>query len=161
MRKRTMPDTTPVTDRDVYITRAFDAPVERVWRFFTQPELISQWFGPDGFDVPLDTVVIELQIGGRWELTMRDMTSGSLYPIKGTITQLEPNEYIEVAAASAMTDSGELEDLGLRITFHDHGERTRVTLHQGEFSDEQKKETAVGWEMSFVKMDRLFESADA
>jgi uncharacterized protein YndB with AHSA1/START domain len=150
-----MPDTSPVTDRDVYVTRAFAAPVSTVWKFWTQPELIAQWFGPDGFDVPLDSVVIELEVGGRWELSMREISSGNLYPIKGSITQLVPNEYLEMSADSAMTDSGELKDLGLRITFHDHGDKTRVTLHQGEFTDEQKKETAVGWEMSWVKLDGL------
>lgn len=149
-----MPDTTPVTDRDVFVTRAFTAPVATVWKFWTQPELISQWFGPDGFDVPLDTVVIEPKVGGRWELTMREIASGNLFPITGTITEIVPNEYIEIAA-DASTDSGELEDLGLRITFHDHGDKTRVTLHQGEFTDEQKEQTAVGWEMSWVKLDGL------
>jgi uncharacterized protein YndB with AHSA1/START domain len=149
-----MPDTTPVTDRDVYVTRAFAAPVSTVWKFWTQPELIARWFGPDGFDVPLDSVVIELEVGGRWNLTMREISTGHLFPITGVITELVPNEYLEVAA-DASTDSGELEDLGLRITFRDHGEKTRVTLHQGEFTDEQKKETAAGWEMSWVKLDGM------
>jgi len=149
-----MPDTTPVTDRDVYITRAFAAPVATVWKFWTQPELISQWFGPDGFDLPLDLVVIELELGGRWSLTMREISSGQLFPINGVITDFVVNEYLEVSA-DASTDSGELKDLGLRITFHNHGDKTRVTLHQGEFTDEQKEQTSVGWEMSFVKLDGI------
>jgi uncharacterized protein YndB with AHSA1/START domain len=149
-----MPDTTPVTDRDVYITRAFAAPVATVWKFWTQPELISQWFGPDGFDLPLDLVVIEPRVGGRWSLTMREVSSGALFPINGTITELVENEYLEVSA-DASTDTGDLKDIGLRITFHDHGDTTRITLHQGEFTDEQKEQTSVGWEMSWVKMDAL------
>lgn len=153
-----MPDTSPVTDRDVFVTRAFDAPVATVWKFFTEPELLSQWFGPDGFDAPVDLIEIELKVGGQWNLTMREIATGATFPILGTITQLVPNEYLEMSADSE-TGSGELKDLGLRITFHDHGDKTRVTLHQGEFSDEQKKETAVGWEMSWVKMDRILANA--
>ncbi|MCU1528104.1 MAG: hypothetical protein JWP75_1867, partial [Frondihabitans sp.] len=109
---------------------------------------------PDGFDAPIDLIEVDLKVGGHWNLTMREVATGALFPITGTITQLVPNEYLEMSADSE-TGSGDLNDLGLRITFHDHGQKTRVTLHQGEFTDEQKEETAVGWEMSWVKLDGL------
>ncbi len=149
-----MPDTSPVTDRDVFITRAFDAPVATVWKFWTTPELLSQWFGPDGFDTPIDTVAIDLEVGGRWNLSMRDMATGSLYPIDGTITTLTPGEYLEVRLGARTMDDV-LENVVLRITFHDHGEKTRVTLQQGPLTEKQKRETAGGWELSFVKLDAL------
>ncbi|TGP82916.1 SRPBCC domain-containing protein, partial [bacterium M00.F.Ca.ET.222.01.1.1] len=40
-----------VTHKDVYITRSFNAPVAVVWRFWTEPELLAQWFGPHGITI--------------------------------------------------------------------------------------------------------------
>ncbi|MCU1514279.1 MAG: hypothetical protein JWO10_1369 [Microbacteriaceae bacterium] len=150
-----MTDTSPVTEHDVYITRAFAAPRDVVWKFWTQPALIAQWFGPDGFSTPVETIDIDLRVGGRWHLVMVEDATQATYPIDGTITKLIDEEYIEIAA-DAESDSGPINDIGLRMTFHDHGETTRVTLHQGPFTEEQRRQTAVGWEMSFVTMDALF-----
>jgi uncharacterized protein YndB with AHSA1/START domain len=153
---RTTP--TDITERDVYITRAFDAPREVVWRFFTEPEQLAAWFGPVGFSVPIDSVTTELHEGGRWEFTMVDDATGDGYPVHGRITSCIAPEYLEVVL-SAETGSGPLENVVLSIQFHDHGERTRITLHQGPFTDEMREQTAAGWEESFVKLDQLFAEA--
>ena len=39
--------------RDLVVTRVIDAPVEQVWKAWTDPELVKQWWGPDGFTCPL------------------------------------------------------------------------------------------------------------
>jgi uncharacterized protein YndB with AHSA1/START domain len=54
--------TTP-TEREIHIERVFDAPIERVWQAFTDPELITQWWGGGG-----TTVVerMEVERGGHW-----------------------------------------------------------------------------------------------
>ncbi|HEY8590638.1 MAG TPA: SRPBCC domain-containing protein [Naasia sp.] len=154
-----MTDSPPVTDRDVYITRAFAAPRAVVWRFFTDPALLATWFGPTGFSVPVDSVTVEPRVGGAWNLTMVG-ESGEQAPITGILTAVEPPEYLEVRLG-AQTLEGELEDIVLRIRLHDHGDRTRVTLHQGPFpADEMRDMTADGWEQSFVKLDRELEAAD-
>ena len=49
----------------------------------------------------------------------------------------------------------------MHVQFHDHGEKTRVTLHQGPFTEEQRTQTAVGWEMSWVKLDGIFAAFDS
>jgi uncharacterized protein YndB with AHSA1/START domain len=143
-----------VTDRDVFVTRAFDARREVVWKFFTQPELIAQWFGPTGITVPIDSVDVDLTVGGKWVLTMVDDASGEKYPIDGVIRVCEPPEYLEIGVG-AQTAVGELENVTLRLQFHDHGGKTRVTLHQGPFTDEQREQTGAGWELSFVKLDAI------
>ena len=38
--------------RDVVITRTFDAPVEQVWKAWTEPEFVMRWWGPTGFTSP-------------------------------------------------------------------------------------------------------------
>jgi len=41
-----------ITTHDMVLTRTFDAPVEAVWRAWTEPELVKRWWGPTGFPHP-------------------------------------------------------------------------------------------------------------
>lgn len=45
------------------VTRVFDAPRELVWRAWTEPKYVMQWWGPDGFTTPVCT--IDFRVGGR------------------------------------------------------------------------------------------------
>ena len=154
----TDPVTDPViADTDVYITRSFAAPRAVVWKFWTDPARIVEWFGPTGFHVPPDTVEIALEPGGVWNLTMTD-GAGMFAPIRGTIVELVDEELL-VVQLDAETGVGDLSAVLLRVQFHDHGDRTRVTLHQGPFTAEQRDMTAEGWELSFVKLDTILEGA--
>ena len=145
-------DIPTATDRDVYITRSFDAPVELVWRFFTEPDLLAQWVGPHGVGVDVGTVTVQQQVGGSWNLAMHD--EHGVYPIEAEILVVVPNEYLELRMR-AETREGTLDDELLRIRFHDHGEKTRITLHQGPFTPEFRDMTQDGWNQSFEKLDAV------
>jgi uncharacterized protein YndB with AHSA1/START domain len=54
----------------ITITRVFDAPREAVWRELTQPESFADWFGGPEFEVPLDSVSMDVTPGGRWRALM-------------------------------------------------------------------------------------------
>ena len=126
-----MTDLPAVTDRDVYITRSFAAPRATVWKFWTEPERLAEWFGPTGVHTPVERIDVELREGGTWHLGMTDNVSG------------------------------EIEDVILRIQFHDHGETTRMTLRQRPFTPENRNLTIEGWEQSFLTLDTIFEGATA
>jgi uncharacterized protein YndB with AHSA1/START domain len=143
-----------VTDRDVYITRAFNAPREVVWKFFTEPGLIARWFGPHIFSVPADTVRVEAHEGGAYALTMVGVETGERAPMLGRISRIEPPEYLELVLEAHSSDV-DLEDVILRLQFHDHGDRTRVTLHQGPFTTLDRDLTEQGWGESFEKLDAV------
>ena len=149
-----------MTDNDVFITRSFRAPRALVWKFWTRAEHISEWFGPTDYHVPLDSVVIEPKVGGRWQLAM-ESSDGERFPMIGTITELVPEELLVVTADAQTNGLGDLESVVLRVQFHDHGELTRITIHQGPFTPEQRTATATGWEQSFVVLDSLFEKSNA
>jgi len=143
-----------ITDRDVYITRAFDAPRDVVWKFFTEPELIATWFGPQLFRVPVESVAVDPRVGGEYRLTMVGVDTGEPAPMEGRITAIEPPEYLEIVIGTYAGED-DLDEVVLRLTFHDHGAKTRVTLHQGPFSPEHRRMTETGWGESFVKLDAL------
>lgn len=60
--------TTP-SDREIAMTRTFDAPRELVWEAFTNPEHIPHWFGYRDWTLPVCDV--DLRPGGRWRYVMR------------------------------------------------------------------------------------------
>jgi uncharacterized protein YndB with AHSA1/START domain len=57
-------------DREVLITRIFGAPREQVFRAWTDPDELAEWYGPGHFDTPRDRIRIDLRVGGRYEPTI-------------------------------------------------------------------------------------------
>ena len=54
---------------DVHVVREFDAPIERVWASWTQPDDLRAWWGPAGFTCPRADA--DVRVGGRIFVTMR------------------------------------------------------------------------------------------
>jgi uncharacterized protein YndB with AHSA1/START domain len=57
------------TDRDVVLTRLFDAPRDLVFDALTTPDLLKRWYGPAGWS--LSSCEIDLRVGGRWRFVVR------------------------------------------------------------------------------------------
>lgn len=149
-----IPDIPAVTDRDVFITRVFAAPRDVVWRFFTEPAYLAQWFGPATVHVDPGSVVVEATAGGRWDLDMVDTASGDRFPLRARLAVVIAPEYLE-GVVSADAEEGDIRDVRLRIWLHDHGDKTRMTLHQGPFAPGFLQPTIDGWTESFHKVDDL------
>jgi len=68
-----MPNTLQITtrgDREIVITRAFDAPRTLVWEAFTKPEFVRQWLlGPPGWTMPV--CEIDFRVGGHYRYVWR------------------------------------------------------------------------------------------
>ncbi len=60
--------TTP-SDREIVMTRVFNAPRRLVWAAWTKPEYLARWFGADGWTVPV--CEIDLRPGGTYRYVMR------------------------------------------------------------------------------------------
>lgn len=56
------------SDREIFLSRKINAPVELVWEVWTKPEHIANWWGPNGFTNTID--VMEVVPGGEWNLVM-------------------------------------------------------------------------------------------
>ena len=63
-----MTATRATTDREIIVTRVYDAPRELVFDAFTDPKHLSQWWGPRGFTTT--THSMDFRVGGEWRYTM-------------------------------------------------------------------------------------------
>ena len=64
------PPRSGTSEYGITITRVFDAPRERVWKEWTEPERFADWFGGADSEVPLSTVSMDVRPGGTWRATM-------------------------------------------------------------------------------------------
>ena len=146
-----MSDSTPLetADQEVLITRIFEAPREQVFRAWTDPDAVAAWYGPEQFDTPREKIHIDLRVGGRYELTMVQRGSGAEFPIGYEIVELVEPELI-VLRSDPMPDMGMHERTVTRVEFHDHGDKTRMTLVDGPYT--QSSHAEAGWSAAFDKL---------
>jgi uncharacterized protein YndB with AHSA1/START domain len=112
--------TTP-TDREIHIERVFDAPRDRVFAAYTDPQLIPQWWGPRGTTTTVDEM--DVRPGGSWRFVIHN-SDGSETAFRGT--------YREVVAPERIVQTFEWEGMPGHVsvetaTFEDLGDRTKVT----------------------------------
>lgn len=78
-------------DRSFAIERTFNAPVERVFRLWTDPLLVAQWWGIKDCTIP--HCVLDVSVGGRWRIDMRTL-SGALYRNQGRYLEIVENQWL-------------------------------------------------------------------
>ena len=139
------------TDQQVLITRIFAAPRERVFAAWTDPDQVAAWYGPEHFDTPRESVHIEPRAGGRWELTMVQQATGAEHPVRYEILELVEPELL-VLRSEPMPEMGLPEGTVTRVEFHDHGDKTRMTLSDGPYPPEVGSRAGAGWNGALDKL---------
>jgi uncharacterized protein YndB with AHSA1/START domain len=119
------PADTSVSDRELMLTRLIPAPRHKLWRAWTEPALICQWFTP----APWSTVAAEVDLrpGGASVVTMRS-PEGQEFPNRGIYLEVVPNE--RLVFTDAYTRAWEPSDKPFMtgiLTFEDEGGGTRYT----------------------------------
>ncbi len=129
-----MNDATPAATEDltVLITRIFEAPREQVYRAWIEPDQVAAWYGPEHADAPRERINIDARVGGRFELTMVQRDGGHEFSIGYDILELVEPELI-VMRSDPMPQVGMHEPTVLRLEFHDHGGKTRMTMSDGPY----------------------------
>ena len=138
------------TMQELRITREFDAPPSVVWEAMTNPDHVAQWFGPEGFDTPRETVEIELRVGGRYELEM--VRAGAHHPVRYEVAELEPPRLL-VLTSPPMPEVGIHHGTVTRIELEDRGAATRMTLSDGPY--EEPRHAEAGWHGALAKLEAL------
>jgi uncharacterized protein YndB with AHSA1/START domain len=145
--------TTP-TDRSIHVERVFNAPRDRVWRAFTEPDLVAQWWGR-GNKLVIERM--EVERGGHWRYVEHgpDGTHG----FEGRYREVTPQDRLVLTFEwDGMPGHVAVET----VTFEDLGARTKVvnttlfhTTEERNGMIQSGMET--GMNQSFEALDRLLE----
>ena len=79
-------------DREIVMTRVFDAPRELVFKALTTPELLKRWFGPHGWT--LTECEVDLRVGGTWRFLSKG-PDGRTMGMRGVYREIVPPERIQ------------------------------------------------------------------
>lgn len=126
----------------ISITRVFDAPVERVWREWTEPSRFADWFGGPSASVPLESVSMDVRDGGAWKLTMH--VAGRSIDWHGAYQEVvEPSRLVFTLTDQAPEAGYDVVTVDLR----DLGDgRTEMRFEQrGGMTPEQYRAAGAGW----------------
>jgi uncharacterized protein YndB with AHSA1/START domain len=136
--------------------RVFDAPRELVWKAWTEPKRLAQWFGPKGFTNPVCEA--DPRPGGVLRITMQ-APDGTQYPMTAIYDEVVPLERL-VWNTSVEHPGNVSFEIRQVTTFVERNGKTEVTLQA--FVTRATPEAAdalggmeQGWSMSLDKLDAL------
>jgi uncharacterized protein YndB with AHSA1/START domain len=149
-------------EKELIISRVFDAPRDLVFKAWTDPNQIKQWWGPRSFTVP--DARVDLRVGGRYLLDMRG-PDGRDYWSTGVYREVVVPERI-VASDSFSDAEGNIVPaslygmsadyplaLTLAVTFEAAGDKTRVTVrHFGHPPGQDLTNAQIGWAQTLDKL---------
>ena len=145
--------TETATAQEISMSRTFDAPRELVWKAWTEPEQLAQWWGAGGWSNPVDRITIDVRPGGTFRVTSVSDEDGTEMTIEGVLREVvEPETLVLEEPAAVSWHGGAVS----AVTFTDLGDgRTemvvRTTIHT---TEEMVANAQEGMSTSF---DRLAE----
>ncbi len=121
MKNRTEVERT--SEREIVVTRSFDAPVRLVFEAWTRAELFKQWWVPKSFGLNLVSCEIDVRVGGKYRLVFRQ---GDAEPMAffGTYTEVIPN------ARLVWTNEESSDGAITTVTFEERDGRTLLVLRE-------------------------------
>ena len=157
---------------DVNLTRRFDAPIERVWQAWVEPEQVKQWWGPAGFTCPL--AKMDFREGGTSLVCMRapqEFGGGDMYNT-WSYTEIVPLERFEYILRFSDRDGTALDPAAIGLppgipqevrnlnVFTDLGDgRTELTITEyGYASPDAAAMSRMGLDQCLDKMEVLLAS---
>jgi uncharacterized protein YndB with AHSA1/START domain len=148
---------TMASDREVVVTRDFDAPTSLVYAAFTRPSLVSRWMlGPPGWTMPV--CEIDLRVGGKYRYRWRSEAEGQEFGFTGEYLAIEPERRIE--HVERFEGEENMPPSHCTLVFETIGQRTR-TVYSMRFDSKEACEAALatgmtdGMEMSYQLLDKV------
>lgn len=152
--------TRPLTEREVTITRVFDAPRALVFKAWTDAAQLAQWWGPKGFTNPI--CEFEARLGGKIRIHMR-APDGMLYPMKGEIREITPPERLAFTNIAVDEAGNHILEGFTTVIFAEENGKTRMTMHTRASAVVDKAAAYLqgmeaGWTMSIDRLEDLLAS---
>jgi uncharacterized protein YndB with AHSA1/START domain len=107
-------------DREIVTTRVISAPRELIWRAWTEPEHVRNWWGPKGFTNTFHE--FDLRPGGKWRFIMHG-PDGKDYPNESVFIEIRRPERLVFEHQSAPR-------FRATVLFEDFGGKTKITFRQ-------------------------------
>jgi len=145
---------TQPAEREVVLTRVFDAPRDLVFRVWTEREYLMRWWGPRGFTNPVCEV--DLRPGGQYRIVMR-APDGHEYPCQGIYKEIvRPERLVFTNNAIGQDGTPVLEGL-TTVLFAEEGNRTKLTMRTHakavvDFARAYLSGMEAGWDQSLDKL---------
>jgi uncharacterized protein YndB with AHSA1/START domain len=138
-------------ERTLTIEHVFRAAPSEVFRAWTDPVVLMQWWGPEGFSAP--ETHLDLRVGGTWRTRMAGPNGDNI--VSGVYREITPPT--RLVMTWAWEENGRRgHETVVEVTFEPAGEWTRVRLVQRLFQTaEQAASHKWGWTSSFVDLDKL------
>ena len=139
---------TQTAERELVITRVFDAPRTLVFKAWTEAERQAQWLGPKGFTTI--SCKIDARPGGAYRFGMRS-PAGTDHWLQGVVREIvEPERFVCTSSWADANGNPTRPETILTLTFEDLEGKTKLTLHQAIFeSVSARDEHGVGWNSAF------------
>lgn len=150
---------------ELLVTRTFAAPLETVWKAWSDPEEIKKWWGPKDFTAP--QITLDFRVGGKFLFCMhgagldgvvKDYWSAGKYldilPMQKIMMGMHfADEHGHPVPASHYGMAGKWRDeLRLTVIFDaSKGGKTRLTVRQAGIPDEMLEASSLGWNQSLDK----------
>jgi uncharacterized protein YndB with AHSA1/START domain len=109
-------------DREIVMTRVFEAPAGLVFDAFSRPELLTRWFGPRGWS--LSVCEVDLRVGGSWRFVVRG-PDGTEMGMHGSYREIQPPE--RSVHSEIFDDYAEAGESVVTSTFAEQGGQTTLT----------------------------------
>jgi len=147
-------------NKKLIISRIFDAPRERVWQAWTDPEMFKKWWGPKKYTAPDSKM--DVQVGGKYLASMqgpdgKKIWSGGTYkeiiPMeKLVLTDSFADENGNVVPSSHYGMPGMPLETQIVVTFEDEGGNTKMTVRHEGMAAQYQSDASGGWNESFDKL---------
>ncbi len=139
----------------VVVRRTFRATRERIFRAWSDPRELVEWFSPQGFCNP--TVDADVRPGGTFRIAMKKLPDGEPFYAAGTYKTVEPPK--RLVFSWSWEDPGErVRDTVVTIDFLDRGESTEVVLTHELLPDERRETHTQGWTAILAKLDATLQT---
>ena len=133
------------------LKRRLNAPADKVYAAWTDPQKIVQWFGPDGGAVT--KAETDVRTGGRYTIVFHTQ-DGEEHYVSGVYREVVPNE--KLVFTWAWRSTPERESL-VTVSVRPDGTGSLLTLLHEKFFDEAARDRhEFGWTGSLVKLEKLF-----
>ena len=142
---------TEPAERVLVIERIFDAPSSLVFKAWTEPEHMVQWFGPRGFTSTI--LQSELRSGGAYRIHMRG-PEGDDHWTQGIFREIvEPERLVMSGNWADSAGNPTSPETILTLTFQEHEGKTKLTLHQAVFESVTARDAhRGGWSSSLERL---------